>query len=65
MGRQAAKFEALPDVGKPFDNALAVSVRYMMGPKIDDKSMQEAADKYTAPEKLDILDDLREENLPS
>jgi hypothetical protein len=52
----ATKFAVPSEVGKPINDNIAVSVMFLMGAKKQDKAMQEATDRYPAPENCAILE---------
>ena len=52
----AAKFAPNSSAGKPLDSQLASSINYLMLHKLDEKNMQDTADKYLCPENCQALD---------
>ena len=52
----AAKYADNSQVGKAIDDKLAISVKYLMGHKLQEKAVDDAVDKYPAPSNCEILD---------
>ncbi len=51
----ATKYAIPSAVGKPIANNLAVSVKFLMGPKLKEETMNETGEKYLAPSNCDQL----------
>ena len=52
----AAKYAVPSSVGVPLDDEIAHTISYMMGQKLEEKSLEDAANKYPCPGNCEFLD---------